>query len=361
MNKTIQNFLVDVRCFTYNQSKYITDTMNGFCMQQTNFPFICCIVDDASTDGEQEVIDEYLKENFDFSDGSEAYKKETDYGYITYARHKTNRNCYFYVIYLKENHYSNPQLHGKVMNYLEQWHSMCDCEAMCEGDDYWVNPLKLQKQYDFMKTHPDYIMCFTNFNLYYQNEKRMEASVLTNQPERFPHEFSIEQWILAKAYVGPMSWMYRTSCLSLIPKLGGPDGTFVWFAFFIATSKVKCLIDDTTAVYRINDGSVTHLKRISEIYKRTIGLFKIQIKLTDLYVSSDQRDSYKEMLYQDYASQNIKWIYLCKDKFGISVVEHVKHNLSFKNKLLYYAYQLFPMGISFLYLKYLENKGLLNK
>lgn len=49
-------FKVSVRCFTYNQADYITDTMDGFTMQQTNFPFVCCIVDDASTDGEQNVI-----------------------------------------------------------------------------------------------------------------------------------------------------------------------------------------------------------------------------------------------------------------------------------------------------------------
>ena len=42
---------VCVRCFTFNQAKYIEDTMNGFVMQQTDFPFVCCIVDDASTDG----------------------------------------------------------------------------------------------------------------------------------------------------------------------------------------------------------------------------------------------------------------------------------------------------------------------
>ena len=49
-------FKVSVHCLTYNQADYITDAMDGFTMQQTNFPFVCCIVDDASTDGEQKVI-----------------------------------------------------------------------------------------------------------------------------------------------------------------------------------------------------------------------------------------------------------------------------------------------------------------
>ena len=51
-----QEYKVLVRCFTFNHSKYIEDTLNSFAMQQTNFPFVCLVIDDASTDGEQEVI-----------------------------------------------------------------------------------------------------------------------------------------------------------------------------------------------------------------------------------------------------------------------------------------------------------------
>ena len=59
-------FKVCVRCSTFNQAKYIEDTMNGFVMQQTDFPFVCCIVDDASTDGEQDVIKKYMDMHFDY-------------------------------------------------------------------------------------------------------------------------------------------------------------------------------------------------------------------------------------------------------------------------------------------------------
>ena len=59
------DFLVCARCFTYNHAPYIEDAMNGFCMQQTHFPYVCVIVDDASTDGESEVIKNYLQTHFD--------------------------------------------------------------------------------------------------------------------------------------------------------------------------------------------------------------------------------------------------------------------------------------------------------
>lgn len=156
----IPNFLVNVLCFTFNQSKYIIDTMNGFCMQQTNFPFVCCIVDDASTDGEQEVIQKYLEENFDFSNKSEAYRKEVDYAFITYARHKVNLNCYFAVLFLKENHYSKKK---DKMPYLAEWRESCKYEALCEGDDYWINSSKLQKQADILNDFEDVILVHTGF------------------------------------------------------------------------------------------------------------------------------------------------------------------------------------------------------
>ena len=94
-------YKVCVWCNTYNQASYIKDNMDGFCMQQTNFPFICLIMDDASKDGEQEVIRQYLSDHFTV--GS---RKETDDYHLTLARHKDNKNCYFAVFLLKYNHYS---------------------------------------------------------------------------------------------------------------------------------------------------------------------------------------------------------------------------------------------------------------
>ena len=179
-------FEVTVSCMTYNQSKYITDAMNGFTMQQTDFPFVCTIVDDASTDGEQEVIRKYVEENFDFSEGSAAYSKETDYAFITYAQHKTNKNCYFAVLYLKENHYSQKK---DKSPYLKEWRDGVEYMAFCEGDDYWIVPDKLQVQYDILENNPNYSFVYTGFNVVNQEgevlkghkfEKRMDSSYSGN-------------------------------------------------------------------------------------------------------------------------------------------------------------------------------------
>lgn len=133
-------YKVCVRCFTYNQSKYITQTMNGFVFQQTEFPFVCCIVDDASSDGEQGLIIDYLHLNFDMSDDL-SYEKETDSATVIYARHRGNKNCFFAVVLLKENHWRKKS----KMPYISEWRDNSKYEAVCEGDDFWCSSKKLQE------------------------------------------------------------------------------------------------------------------------------------------------------------------------------------------------------------------------
>lgn len=155
-------FLVRVSCMTYNHSPYIVDAMNGFTMQETTFPYVCTIVDDASTDGEQDVIKKYLGEYFDLQDNSVARKEETDDYSLTFARHKSNMNCFFAVLYLKYNHYS---IKKSKMPYIAEWNDNVKYIAMCEGDDYWIDPLKLQKQVDIMENNSTISYICSRYNI----------------------------------------------------------------------------------------------------------------------------------------------------------------------------------------------------
>ena len=148
-------YTVCTKCITYNHAKYIFDTMNGFSMQETTFPVVTVIIDDNSTDGESEIIRHYLLANF-----NKPYRSEsTEYADVICAKHKTNLNCNFVVILLKYNHYS---IKKSKESYLSEWMNNAKYVALCEGDDYWINPKKLQHQVDFMEANDDCSLVFHN-------------------------------------------------------------------------------------------------------------------------------------------------------------------------------------------------------
>ncbi len=150
------HFLVRVNCMTYNHTKYIREALDSFCMQETNFPFICTIIDDASTDGEPELLKSYLQEHFNMDDKEVVREEEYDTHSLIYAQHRENKNCFFAIILLKYNHHS---IRKPKHPYVEEWKISTYC-APCEGDDFWTSPHKLQRQVDFMESHPNHSLCF---------------------------------------------------------------------------------------------------------------------------------------------------------------------------------------------------------
>lgn len=197
-------FKVCVRCFTFNQSKYIEDAMNGFTIQQTDFPFVCCIIDDASTDGEQNVIKKYMDIHFDYSTDSVSFEDETDYAYIHYAQHKENKNCYFAVLFLKENLYSKNESY-KAIEYIKEWQEHCNYVALCEGDDYWICADKIQKQTGILDSNQTVDMCACGTICKYNGVQKSRIA-----PVSMDCILTLEETINGGgAYLGTNSLMYR--------------------------------------------------------------------------------------------------------------------------------------------------------
>ena len=119
--------LVSICCITYNQKKIIKDAINSFLVQKTDFPIEILIHDDASTDGTAEIVRVYENKYPDLID----------------------------VVYQTENQYSK----GKRVFYNLFNIARGKYIALCEGDDYWTDPLKLQKQVDFLESHPECSLC----------------------------------------------------------------------------------------------------------------------------------------------------------------------------------------------------------
>lgn len=255
MNATdLYKWKVCVRCFTFNHAPYIIDALNGFCMQETSFPFVCTIVDDASTDSEPEIIKSYLEEHFDLCEDYLNNIRETDDYQLVFVRHKSNKNCFFAVLFLKYNH---RQVKKNKFTYIEEWINNSKYIAICEGDDYWIDPAKLQKQATFLEANPDYTICATNALTLWENG--------VNVPSYFRKfykdgEFTMSQlignWAFATATL-----FYRRTVLDNYPKwtkqLFFGDMTLMLIATHLGKFQV---LSSITAVYRKsneNENSVT--------------------------------------------------------------------------------------------------------
>lgn len=129
---------VSISCITYNHESYIRQAIEGFLMQKTNFPVEILIHDDASTDNTANIIREYEKKYPDT----------------------------IKPIYQTENQYSRKD---GTIGRLQRGRAKGKYYAMCEGDDYWTDPNKLQKQVDFLENHPEYIFCCHRFKILDQN------------------------------------------------------------------------------------------------------------------------------------------------------------------------------------------------
>lgn len=121
--------LVSIICTSYNHEKYIAQALDGFVMQKSTFPFEIIVHDDASTDNTVAIIREY----------------EAKYQHM------------FVTIYQTENQFSK----GSVSIWSDITFPLARGKyiALCEGDDYWTDPYKLQKQVDFLEKNDDYVIC----------------------------------------------------------------------------------------------------------------------------------------------------------------------------------------------------------
>lgn len=236
-------FLVRVSCMTYNHAPYIVDAMNGFCMQETDFPFVCTIMDDASTDGEQEVIKKYLADHFDLDDQTIVRNEETDDYVLTFARHKKNHNCYFAVFFLKYNHFAIKKI--KESSYISEWQDQVKYIALCEGDDYWISPHKLQMQVEFLENNNEYCLCGTNGIIIWDElakEPSYFNSIINNRTINV--DDVVNNWIFPTASI-----LYKKNVVQNYPswtkKIFMADQTLILIAFhkgkIYALNKISCV------------------------------------------------------------------------------------------------------------------------
>ena len=252
-----QNLItVSISCITYNHEPYIRKALDGFLMQKTTFQIEILIHDDASTDGTEEIIREY----------------ESKYPDIIKP------------IYEKENQWVKGRRGSKEFNYPRAQGKYI---AICEGDDYWIDPYKLQKQVDFLEENPNCGLMYTDYdklnegNKVIENNKFKDNKLIKNTFD----DFLINRWFIA-----PCTWVLRASILELLDKPLAENNVVGDFPLLLGFSKYSeiAYLNESTAVYRVLENSASHFKKtIKNDYNFWYGIFSIQMKFATYFNVSE--------------------------------------------------------------------------
>lgn len=244
--------IVSIRCTAYNQEKFIRETLEGFIMQKTNFRFEAIVHDDASTDNTADIIREYAEKYPDI----------------------------IKPIYETENQYSKKD--GSLLRIMNEA-SKGKYITMCEGDDYWTDPYKLQKQVDFLEAHPDYVLCSHRYQEFYQNS----CSLGNILPRGINNDFTFDlnYYILRENWVTqPLTCMYRASAFDSDYYMKFKNKKDLVYFYVLLKKGKGVLLNDCMGVYRIHEKGVwsglsLNDKFISEL-QTTKGIYDVEQNLT---------------------------------------------------------------------------------
>lgn len=232
--------MVCIHCMTYNQEKYIEDTLKGFVMQKTDFPFIAVVFDDFSTDGTADIIRRYEKEYPSIIKG----------------------------VYLPENYYSQRK---SKLGLLKPFDATAKYVAICEGDDYWTDEYKLQKQVDFLEAHDDFVLCCTAFTLTYDGREDDKTIVRFDKDEIRLEDLLQEYWI------GTLTTVLKSELFTAFrrPFDDLPMSDLPLWCFLAMKGRIKYL-PDVTANYRQLSTSACHFVDPKKQYKFRLDAMRVR-------------------------------------------------------------------------------------
>lgn len=271
--KAEEQIVVAIKCLVFNHEPYLRQCLDGFVMQKTNFKFVAIVHDDCSTDGSKSIIQEY----------------EAKYPEIIKP------------IYEKENQWSKHDSSLQKIMFDAIQATGCKYVALCEGDDYWTDPYKLQKQVDFMESHPEYIACFHNAKVGYDGHYTFFNSANENN---YP---TTEDIIKRKWFISTQSLLYRNIHL-VFPQWTHQviNGDYI-LELLLAKEGRFYYMDDVMAVYRKHEGSASD------------GLNKNKIKMYDMliYLLENMKNEYNGA-YSDAFDESIANYRAQKEDFILS-------------------------------------------
>lgn len=240
--------LIVIRCATYNHNPYLRDALEGFVMQKTDFPFVAIVHDDASTDGTVAILREYAERYPDI----------------------------ILPIYEEENQYSKKD--GSLRQIMSIAFNTTGAKyiALCEGDDYWTNTLKLQKQVDFLESHPEYTYIFHNAIIHWEDNAHPDKYMADYVPGDVSPLQLYNSWLVPTASV-----VFRREILqsdTYIKSLGIPNAVFGDVQIAIASGfhgKIYYLAECMSVYRKLTNGATakfdiapwSHIKTRIELSK----------------------------------------------------------------------------------------------
>lgn len=254
---------VIIICPTYNQEQYIEQALQGLVMQKTDFPFVVHVHDDCSTDNTTNIILKY-------------------------------QELYPEIIIPKFHEYNCFSKGGEVLQ--EQLHSDLTSEyfGVCDGDDYWTDEYKLQKQVDFLDNNPDFSICCNPVELKWEDNESKNSFFPEPEVYESKTEFTLED-LLERNFIPTSSVLYRLrKDFSEVFIKGISPGD--WFKNLLHAEKGKIkIIPEVMGVYRKHVGSVWSGAGENDSF-----YLKNGIKFINFYQTVAKRYDY------DYSLQ-IKW------------------------------------------------------
>ena len=226
--------LVSVCVISYQHERFIREAINGILSQKTSFDFELLIYDDASSDASQEIIREMCREAPSNISVRLFFQEEN-----MWSRGISGSNAILY-----------PAVKGKYV-------------ALCEGDDYWLDPLKLQKQVDFMENHPDYAMCLHPGKILYEGNPAGRSDEyypggkfhrIFSRKKRIPLDYMLRGNMATTASV-MYRWKYYGEAFSEVFPQGINPGDWYMHLLHAKDGKIGYL-PEIMSVYRKHQGGM---------------------------------------------------------------------------------------------------------
>ena len=244
---------VSIICTNYNKGDWVREAIDSFLNQKTNFDFEIIIIDDASTDHSYEIIQEYQNK---FSEKVRTFRNEVNLG-ITKTWKKICREA-----------------KGQYI-------------ARCDSDDFWIDPLKLQKQVDLLDASIDSLWSNTEFDMIDLDGNLIQKNAFANKA--LPLIDSYEEMLVMKGMTMASTWLVDTALMQDVSAQisdTAADDTFELQLELFKRTKISFLSDSTT-VYRMNLGSDSKPMTLETAEKRFTGILDSQIKYLNKYPDQD--------------------------------------------------------------------------